>query len=363
MDNKSDKKPIMSGALFAASNSADGFKSYYAEIFNKEKYKRRYIIKGGPGTGKSRFMREVADSAEKKGYCVEYYNCSSDPDSLDGLIIDDSIVLLDGTSPHACDCEIAGARDEIVNLGAFWNGEELVSRFSEIEALSKRKSELYKKAYKYLAACGKVSEINSELVFGGIRHSKLSAAVERLLESVHNGDGFEVTPALTDSVGMRGRVKFDTYEKCAKKLYYIVDWYSSAHFYLSAVIACAKRKNIKLRVSYDPICPQYPDGVYFCNSGMAFVIADSTEVDLISGTKINMKRFVDARAVPEFKKEFRYNSKLYEALLSSAIDALCEAGESHFMLEEIYSRCMDFSAKEKYTASFCEMICNILQNT
>ena len=59
--------------LFAASNSSSGFKSYYHEIFDKREHKRIYVIKGGPGTGKSRFMNEVSDAAYTQGYSVERY--------------------------------------------------------------------------------------------------------------------------------------------------------------------------------------------------------------------------------------------------------------------------------------------------
>ena len=361
MENcNNDKSTLMLGALFAASNSAKGFKSYYDEIFERKKYQRIYIIKGGPGTGKSSFMRKVAEASEEKGYFVEYYYCSSDPESLDGIIIDDRIVMLDGTAPHVCEIKIAGARDEIINLGAFWDAEALRSKLDEIERLNKEKSAYYAKAYRFLAACGEVSDVNSELIFGCIKHSKMGSAITRLLLEFPDGAGAEIIPALCDSVGMKGNVRFDTYEKSAEKLYYIIDWYSSAHFYLSRLISEAQKKNMVLRVAYDPVCPQYPKCVYFCNEKVAFVISDGEDINC---NRINMKRFLNSSAVSEVKKEMRYNCKLYEALLSSALDALSDAGKIHFELENIYSSCMDFSSKEKYTASFCEMLCGILKNS
>ena len=51
--------------FFASMNSGDGFISYFKEIFSS--LDRLYIIKGGPGTGKSRFMREAAQQAEETG--------------------------------------------------------------------------------------------------------------------------------------------------------------------------------------------------------------------------------------------------------------------------------------------------------
>ena len=38
---------------FAAANSYEGFISFFDNIFNSEKFDRIYVIKGGPGTGKT----------------------------------------------------------------------------------------------------------------------------------------------------------------------------------------------------------------------------------------------------------------------------------------------------------------------
>lgn len=84
---------------FSGGNTASGFVSYYDYIFRE--LDRLYIIKGAPGTGKSKLMRDIANEADNRSYKVEYYHCSSDPDSLDGIIIRDiSVGVLDGTAPH-----------------------------------------------------------------------------------------------------------------------------------------------------------------------------------------------------------------------------------------------------------------------
>ena len=52
--------------FFAASNTEAGFVSYFAENFRR-RADRCYIIKGGPGTGKSRLMREMGEAWENAG--------------------------------------------------------------------------------------------------------------------------------------------------------------------------------------------------------------------------------------------------------------------------------------------------------
>ena len=154
-----ENKFFYADALFAASNSAEGFKSYYESVFRRDDLEHLYIIKGGPGTGKSSFMRDVGEYFEGLGRRVAYYKCSSDPDSLDGVIIDFGVALIDGTAPHCADPEIAGARDEIIELGAFWESSKLVERYEEIYELSRQKNEAYERAYRYLSACGAVRRV------------------------------------------------------------------------------------------------------------------------------------------------------------------------------------------------------------
>ena len=72
MEQIREKNPFEGRAMFAASNGAGGFKSYYDQVFDREELERLYIIKGGPGTGKSRFMHIVAKFSEELGFGVEY---------------------------------------------------------------------------------------------------------------------------------------------------------------------------------------------------------------------------------------------------------------------------------------------------
>ena len=69
-----------------------------------------------------------------------------------------------------------------------------------------------------------------------------------------------------------------------------------------------------------------------------------------------MKRFLDKDIIDSVKQRYKYNMRLYDAFVSSACDCFAEAGKYHFDLEDIYLACMDFDAKERFTASFCERV-------
>lgn len=168
----------MKKEFFAAMNSYGGFVSHYKSSFAQE---RRYIIKGGPGCGKSTLMRRIAAEAERRGCSVEYYDCSSDPDSLDGIVLPSlGIAMFDGTAPHEEAASAPGWRDNLIDLGAFWDTELLRTHQDEIIALSEHKSAAYHKAYRYLGMAGTAALLRLELLGECIDTDALSAAAARL---------------------------------------------------------------------------------------------------------------------------------------------------------------------------------------
>ena len=57
--------------FFAASVGGAGFCSRFGEIFSPDRYDAVYIIKGGPGTGKSTFMKKIGEEAERRSRAFE----------------------------------------------------------------------------------------------------------------------------------------------------------------------------------------------------------------------------------------------------------------------------------------------------
>ena len=72
---------------FLGSNSERGFFSLYSDMADTSAGDFIWLIKGGPGCGKSSFMRKIGAAAESAGFSVEYTRCSGDPDSLDAVYI------------------------------------------------------------------------------------------------------------------------------------------------------------------------------------------------------------------------------------------------------------------------------------
>lgn len=137
--------------FYLGANTPYGFFSYYDNIISQNEAKKIYCIKGGPGTGKSSFMKKVAERMVKEGLSVEFMHCSSDDNSLDGILIKEkNVALLDGTSPHIVDPKNPGAVDTIINLGEFWDEAKIAKHKDDIISTNKKIGDNFARAYRYL---------------------------------------------------------------------------------------------------------------------------------------------------------------------------------------------------------------------
>ena len=131
---------------FACANTSKGFVNYFDS--NLAGLTKIYILKGGPGSGKSSLMKHVGQHFLKLGCNIELIHCSSDSDSLDGVIVRDlKVGIVDGTKPHVIEPNAPGAIEEYVNLGIAWNIKQLAQFTEPILKLTKEISECYPKAY------------------------------------------------------------------------------------------------------------------------------------------------------------------------------------------------------------------------
>lgn len=106
---------------FPGANTPEGFCSRYDQIARVDANKI-FVIKGGPGVGKSTFMKAIARELVEQGHDVEYHHCSADNNSIDAIYIPaGDVAVLDGTAPHVVDPKNPGAVDEIIHLGDYWN--------------------------------------------------------------------------------------------------------------------------------------------------------------------------------------------------------------------------------------------------
>jgi len=327
---------------FASANSTKGFVNFFPAVFGG--CRRLYVVLGGPGTGKSRFLRDVA----ARGHEVEYYYCSSDADSLDGVLIDGHVGLLDGTAPHTWKLTSVGAFEQVVNLGEFWDARLLSANRAEIDALSREKGACYAQAYAFLSAIGEAERGIGARLEDALERDKLRRAASRLLRGV-TGDGKGTRRiGLVSALGMKGEAHFDTYES-EKYAFAISDHMGTAWLLLGELERLCLERGISTRVAPSPLFPDRLEALELTGAETSFFIGEGEDA-------ISMKKFFRADKLRAMRPILRATREVQARLRDFALEALSRAASAHFALEDIYSSTMDFAAKEQFTEEFCRKL-------
>lgn len=332
---------------FAASNTGAGFKNYFDSIFLQDE--RVYILKGGPGTGKSYFLKQVARAAKQRGYEVELYLCSSDADSLDGVRIPTlSISVFDGTSPHGADPRFPGAREDMVNLGAFWNSALLRAHREEIERLCQQKVASYSEALSMLRLAGACMQMRIELLEPYLDREKIERVAKRFVDGVSLKEGKALVRPMR-TFGMKGQRSLSTFEEMANRTVSVATLYGVEYLYLQTVLEQAIKRKIEVEYAPHPLMPELPEKLYFPSERLLVCVGKSEKT-------VGSRRFLDSAVLSQKRKLLKDLEKGMNCMTQAAILAFEEMGKSHFSLEKIYERAMDFEAKQRYCQAFTDEI-------
>ena len=337
---------------FAALNTSKGFVSYFKDIFAQ--CKDLYIVKGGPGTGKSRFMRSVSQAAQNIGYSVEEYLCSSDPGSLDGLLIKDiDVAIIDGTAPHVYEPTLIGSKEHLVDLSAFLDSNLLKSHDRELQSLVFAKSVRYSNVYSYLSMIRTIDDLICASLDRAYLLQKLKSSVQKHARMLKKGSNSSTRIKLGSAISCNGIKKLDISVGEARKRYVLRGYDIINLRYLDELYKLTKSIGANVEISYDPIYPEYPDALYYPDVKVLFYCSDTISENEIP---INTKRFVNDECLRPFKPEIRRLRKIRKSLFAQLEYDFKSISKLHAAIEEIYSLAMDFSAKEELTERFIKSV-------
>lgn len=343
--------------FFAAANTSKGFQNYFPQIFNPQSLDKIFILKGGPGTGKSSFMRIISRMAREKGYDTEEFLCSSDPKSLDGLIIPKlKLAILDGTSPHTADPIYPGVVESIINTGAFWDTEKLCRNKSEIIYYIQNKKRYFRRAYHFLNAWGEIEHETTKIVEKSLQEEKMNQCIERILKKYH-ADPTDASEEIRiqSSINASGYKRLHSFEKAADEIYIVEDEYGTGIRFMETLREKAKRKGMKAVISPSCLFPETADSLYFPEQKLCFVLGiRDYEAELTEKNYhyVNMKRFLSKEYIQENKQKLKFAKRCSEMLLNGAVEAFCDAAAAHNHLEKIYIEAMNFKSWEESITSF-----------
>ncbi len=310
-----------------------------------------FILKGGPGTGKSTLMKKLAAEAESHDIGCERICCSSDPDSLDAVIFPQlKACVADGTAPHEMEPVYPGADSEIIDLG-FWETEKLAKSREQIIALTDKNRELHKRARGFLeigfsvyaraAAMERTAVDGEKIERYALRLAKRSfpesggrgKTIKRLLDAVTPG-GFEFAAEYAA-------------EKC-ENIIVVADRFGAASAQLVEEIkTLALGSGLDVIIS-PSVCGRGLKHIIIPGIGLGVFTSDCLcPVSLPGARVINASRFLDSAVMKEYKERLCFSRKASVELLNESAGLLQSAGEVHGELERIYISAIDYKKTDE----------------
>lgn len=341
--------------LFPGNNTPIGFFSYYQYILPNPNH--IYCIKGGPGVGKSTFMKRIGKDMINSGFDVEYMHCSSDPDSLDGLVIPKlSTAFIDGTAPHIVDPKYPGGVDEIINLGDYWDNAAMKLHKNDIIDTTNEIGRLFNKAYNYLTASGCIKTELDSMYSKSVYSGKINLKACQIVE-----DEFEDYPLSAESGFIRrlfataitpdGLLShLDTVLSECSRVYSIV---GNAGMGASQIIKKAAQaavdRGFDIEIFYCPMKPSETiEHVIIPKLKLAFISANRYHpAPLECSDVLDLNEFIIPKSYAKLKADIKSDTDIFDNLLDKGINTIKKAKTLHDHLETHYIPNMDFDALEE----------------
>lgn len=341
--------------FFLGSNTENGFFSHFSQLQDINYGIRPIILKGGPGTGKSSIMKKVANDFFESENIIENIHCSSDPDSLDCVILHNKKrAVLDGTSPHIMEAKYPLALENIVNLLDCGNENKVKENLKEIYELNNDISMCHKSFCNMLKFANSMINttrliINKYVNFNKLERNALRISQKELKRTYNNPkEHIRMISAFTPN----GLITYqDTVIKLCKKVWVINDEYRVCSPILLQILREeALDKGYEIYTCYSAFnASKEIDALLIPQINLAFVCSNKyLDFSKVNPYKImNVTRFIDKTVFQKYKQRLSFYRKTIKQLLDEGILHLKKAKSLHDELEKYYIKNMDFNKLNK----------------
>ncbi len=346
-----------------AANTPTGFFNGFDQLCDPDEHQLVYVIKGGPGTGKSTLMRAIGQAAEEKGYSCEYIHCSADPSSLDGLILGNRcIAVADGTPPHALEPKYPGAFERVISLNELFDTPYLEKQLPKLMPLVAENAALHKRAGCFLAAAGALKNESVRLCNRFLLQEKLEKYAKGLpIQPAGNGKQGVRHKRFLTAVSCDGEVFFwQTVRASCQKLIAIDDPYGSA------AAALLERLAARFLAAGHEIwtanCPLSPTGrmehLWVPALGVGYVTCNARHhlPKGVADRTIHAARFYAAQPLEAHGKKLQFYQKAMGDLVAQAAEVEAEAKQNHDKIEAIYTPAVHFTQNKDFFDRAAEQV-------
>lgn len=351
---------------YAGGNTAKGFYDLFES--NMQGLENIYLLKGGPGTGKSTMIKKLADAWVEQGYSMEQIHCSSDNDSLDGLIIPAlQFGIFDATAPHVLEPKAPGAIEQYVNLGVAWDHTKLKENKDEITTLQTKISAAFQTAYDRFAEGLRIHDYLEDIYIKEMDFDKADQIADELIQTIllnktsvhgnaivrHRFFGASTPDGVVDFIP-------SITEELTKRYFIKGRAGTGKSTLLKKVAAAAESRSFDVEMYHCGFDPESIDMVVIRELGVC--VFDSTDpheyfperqgdeiVDLYEQT-------ITPGTDEKYESAITYYTKSYKQRMKEGITSLKEAKALRDKLEDIYIDAVDFKViNEIYSAIYKEM--------
>ncbi len=334
---------------FLGASSPEGFFSLFRKSFDHHEW-TACIIKGGPGTGKSSLMKRIAEAAALNDEKCQRAFCSSDPESLDAVILPDrKFVIMDGTAPHIVNPSYPGVCEFILDLGECWDKSKLMPHRERIIELTDGCSACHRQAQRCLSAASAFRQASYSVTDPLIDIDKIHRAADRQRENLpRHGLGGFIEERLLSAVTKDGVVVFeDTIHNQCDVCIPVDDRFSRCSaLFLGRLKDILSKCGFGLVVCYCSQMPESIEHILIPEASVAYSSANRIHcVD--AGRTIHSSRFMKRALSSEERKVLTENEKNEKLMLSQASKHMTEAKLLHDELESFYINAMDFDSVRK----------------
>ena len=338
----------MFSSFFLGANSGSGFYSFYDELINLQNANAVYILKGGPGSGKSSLMRTLVSKADELNTPYELIFCSSDPNSLDGVVFPTlKVAVVDGTSPHIVEPNFPIAVERYINLGEFADAERIHERTSDIIEAKNTYSDYFTHIYRMTACAEKLDDEIFDKALGAIGSAylrkKASGIISREIKG--SGDGASCKRRFCEAISPQGYISLLSEKSATTSHTYILeDSHGIGHFLLSPIKEAALSANFACIAAYSPLKPTQILHLYIPELSLCF-ITSSRDIPLSCDyyRKLRLDAAVDRTLPSRERTELRRLRKLRRSFIDEACNILKDAKLVHDKLEDIYNPYISFN--------------------
>ncbi len=340
---------------FLGANSPSSFYGYFQRAYGPDW--KVWLIKGGPGSGKSTMMKRAAEMA---GGQWEYIHCSSDPKSVDAIIQPEKkLMVADATAPHTMDPLHPGCVEQIINMGQGFDIAALRCARERIQQLCGENAAQHRAAVRYLAAAAAVKTARyraAEEKLHGDALRQLAADWCNRQYPCTGQQGREVLRGLC-AVTPEGVLFYDsTVAAVADTVYLLQDERGAA----APVFLLELRRQLLARGYAVTVCrcSLFPDSciehLLLPCQRVAFVTANSAHTYAADRCQvIDLGRYYTGGANVRELSPLQAQEK---SMIAAAADSMFRARQLHDELEQYYIAAMDFAFAQQQTLALAQQL-------